>query len=511
MTKIEIAIHENVVSVINKLKNCEDSVIDLYVPENAVIFESNLNLKLIRFWSDSLNKVINFNTDDENGQSMLLSLEEKPETINYDDQETEVSLLEENAVTKKMKLPKFKLFSIKKNKAVIFGVLVSGVLLLLFFLLKHYVNMPKADIKIIVNSEPLTRSVQIKVKNGESSSSEKKLLKGITVEAIFEDKITMQTTGEKIIGEKAKGKVIISNKTADDKLFKKGTTLIYDEDDKEYEYVTLKEVEVPARTEVPDLDPETPADVIITWGESDPVEVEAKLIGKKYNLEKDKNLDIKDQKSSEFEAEVKEEIKGGKEETVKVVSQKDIDTIKLTLLENSQENALRALTAAVTGNQKLINGSTKTAVLKETFSNKLDDETDDLTLTQSFIIKGLTYEPKDLNELIDILVKDYVKEGYVLSDRERTINVEVLGNTETAVLSETEADIQVTLKTYIITDISEEKLKSELMGKKVSEAQKIIGGIKNIKTYEIHLNPNIPFMNFVPKDASRINLVIERE
>ena len=124
---------------------------------------------------------------------------------------------------------------------------------------------------------------------------------------------------------------------------------------------------------------------------------------------------------------------------------------------------------------------------------------------------GLTHLSKDLNDLLDELVEEFIPEGYVLSDKEREVSAEVLGNSTDSILNSSEADIQVTLKTFIVTDIDENQLKDDLKGKSPQEAQKIIGGIRNINSYEFNLTKGIPFFSKVPTDKDKINISIERE
>ena len=87
----------------------------------------------------------------------------------------------------------------------------------------------------------------------------------------------------------------------------------------------------------------------------------------------------------------------------------------------------------------------------------------------------------------------------------------MLGNTGTTELNTTKADIQVTLKTFVVPDITEENLMEQIKGKSVSETQKILGSIRNIKTYEFKLSPKIPIFGKVPTDENRIHITIERE
>jgi len=125
--------------------------------------------------------------------------------------------------------------------------------------------------------------------------------------------------------------------------------------------------------------------------------------------------------------------------------------------------------------------------------------------------QGLTYFEDDVARLVDKMSDGFIPEGFKLSDKEKEIDTKVLGQTDTSVLNDTEVDLQVTLKTFVVPSIDEEELKNELAGKNVEEAKKVLGSIQNVKTYEFRLTPNIPFLQKVPKNTDKIFVTIERE
>jgi len=76
------------------------------------------------------------------------------------------------------------------------------------------------------------------------------------------------------------------------------------------------------------------------------------------------------------------------------------------------------------------------------------------------------------------------------------------------VVSSTEADIQVTVKTYVMPNVTEAGLKKDLAGKSAEDAQKVLGSIPNVDSYEFKVTPGIPFFQKVPKDLNRIIVTI---
>jgi len=116
-----------------------------------------------------------------------------------------------------------------------------------------------------------------------------------------------------------------------------------------------------------------------------------------------------------------------------------------------------------------------------------------------------------LDELLDSLLDEFVPEGFELSKQNREVNVEILGNTDATTLSTTKSDLQVTLKSFILPQLDEAKIKSDLVGKKLSEAERILGGIRNVKSYEINTSFKIPFFSRMPGKPENITLTIKKD
>ena len=71
MTKIELQQTDNVLSVINKIKEMPDLNIELEIPEESVLFENILNLRLIQQQADKIEKSVTFTTQDEYGNVLI--------------------------------------------------------------------------------------------------------------------------------------------------------------------------------------------------------------------------------------------------------------------------------------------------------------------------------------------------------------------------------------------------------------------------------------------------------
>ncbi len=531
MTRLELEIHDDVVSALTKIKSINDEGIDLIIPEGSILFDSIINLKLLKKESDKALKVIHFETKDEIGITLLEMLEgeETTDTLtNFEEvvspdqdqeqrsenvgefQDSEVN--QQHTVKSKFKKLSFSMpsnmFNKSKNKLIwIVGLVLVGAIG--FGIFTYISKLPRASIDLIVNSETLTKSIQIKVRNGVSTSASDKIVRGLVVSTNTTVTTSAPTTGQKFIGNKATGTIKIFNKTTEPKTFKKGQVVIYSGKSKDLNFTLDEEVTIPSRTETPPADPLSGSPTV-TWGENT-VDVHSDNIGPDYNISSSQDLEVKGQKSSDFTAVNTESFTGGTSKSVKIVLQADKTKLSADTAKTITEQAQTDLLAKVANGQKYIQGSVKSTISSETFNKNVNDETDTLQLTQTITAEGLIYYQTDMDRLLDQLVKDFIPKGFALSDKERETSVQVLGSTATTVLNNNEADLQVTLKAFIIPDITEDKIKQDIMGMTPQQANDYLNNINNVKSFALSITPTVPFFTNIPKDLDRIDVSIERQ
>ena len=512
MTKIELEIHDNIITTLSKIRDINDSGIDIVIPQGSVLFENILNLKLIEKYAEEREISIQMSTESDVGNNLLSMLNGKSGAETFttslpteeENLAAQIDALETGVVTpstkKGFRIPKVSLPKLNIIKIRTFVVLLP--LLIVLGYIFAGLRFPRANIKISVHSQPLTRSITIKVKANTETDSEQKILKGQTLSVSMDGFKEIDTTGEKLVGEKAQGEITVYNKTDTEIELDEGDELSYKGKSTDLVYYLKDSVTVPARE-----DPLDPADPIIP-GEAT-VEIVASDIGESYNIDGNSNLEFEKYKKSEVEGKCKEDIDGGMSEIVKIVSEEDKTTLSDQLISETTSSAETDIKKQASSKQSVIDGSTQSSVTNESFSYEVDNETDKLSLTQSVYAEGLMYSKEELDSLLDGMVEDLIPEGFVLSEKDREVNIEVLGNSTSSILSSTEADLQVTLKAQVVPDIKEESLKEQLQGKGSKEVEKILGSVKNVKSYEFKLSPSIPFFQKVPKNVRKINISIE--
>lgn len=503
MQKIELEIYDNLVEAISKIANSADSEIELVFPQGSVLFENLLNLRILKAEAERLSKNISFISNDPAGIVLISKLDGLDDVVIEDSKNLEMQSVSKSG----FKLPNISFPSLNfgsfKGFKLIFSIILA--LVLAAFVAAGYLyiqRVPKATVSIVVNSQPLIRSIEMSVVKDASNSSAKKEIKGISNSSTYTKTLVKPTTGTKLVGKKAKGEIKIFNRTVEEVSLEDGHEVYFDD----YTFVLLDDVTIPPATEE---DPEVIGSPLIP-GEAT-VKVESLEIGSSQNIDKDEEITIDDYKKSQLVAKSTKDFSGGSAENINVVSQTDLDNIRAELLQEITQESEESLLGKSLGDTKMIPGSFVTTVISEVYSAKLNDETDEIELEMTVQSVGLSYSIKDVERVMEELVSDFIPDGFELSDKDSEINIEILGNSETTVLSSTRADLQVTLKTFVVTQVDEEKLTEQLAGKSLVEAQKILGGIRNIKTYSLNIDPSIPFFRKLPSSSSNVSIEIIRE
>ena len=507
MIKIELEQTDNVLSVINKIKETGDLNIELTIPEESVLFENIINLKLIQQQADKMEKSVDFITDDEFGNILIdilsgKDIERLPEDFGENDGYEKKKLLS----LPKIHIPFFKIKPPSLGGAKKAFILIPLILLSLVGAFIYYGNTaPRAKATITVGAQPYTRSITIKVKADGTTNKEEMVLLGTALSTSVQETSEKDTTGSKTVGEKAKGEITFYNKTSSKIKLEKGDKLIYGGKSTDLVYTLNEDVEIPESTPQDPLDPAS----LLNPGEAK-ADIVATAIGDTYNLDDGKSFEIDDYKKSELEGKNKEKISGGSSKDIKIVTQEDLDSLSQELKTKSIQKAEESIKSKLGLGQKLIAGSVKTSVSSESFSAKVDDEKDKISLTQTAGGEALVYNEIDLNNFINDYFKGVIPEGHYMPDKDKKTTVNVLGQSASSVLTSKEADIQVTLSSIIIPDIKEEDVKENLKGKTNDEARQVIDGLKNVESYEFNISPVVPFFSKVPKNADKIEVVINK-
>lgn len=512
MEPLELNINEDIVDVLKKIRNFEGSDVTLNIPENSVIFENILNLKLIKKEAEALNKMVTFETHDEFGKNMVESLEGTDSAMASDDSgfvthenvkiQSAPQTISAPKKSFKFSMPKFGAGPKLIIPAVLLLVL-GGVFFFFFWVL------PKASVDIVVSSEALVKSITIKMSSGAPSVDTKsRLLPGKTTTGQASGSDTIDATGSKTVGEKATGEVTIFNKTDSDKKFTKGTTISLITSKEALKFTLDADVTVPKQTTTTDT--QNPPVTTRDPGKKT-VKVTAFDFGTKYNLAEDKDFKIGTSDVDDYIANNEDDFTGGSSKTVKAISQEDKDKLSTQLFDKLKSEALASIKQKLSSDQKLLESTVKYQKSSEAFDKNVGDTADKLTLTQQVSGSGLYYQQSDLQKLLDELLTESIPGGFELSKKDSNTEVGVL-DTITGTTAPTDINLEVKIRALVVPKLDSEKIKRDLKGKKIDEAKNYLSEIKNIKSYTINIWPRITtLIGRLPGNESKIEVNVKKE
>lgn len=256
------------------------------------------------------------------------------------------------------------LFSGKKGKMgtrnpVILG---GGAAVLALFLLAGGVyaygqQSYRSEITLWLRSTPLELTQEFPITTGTASQTGT-LTAEVLTESVTVDK-EVPTTGTKIIGDPAKGKVTLYNKTSQPKTFPSGTKLTVDK----MIFTLDGEVQIASSSAI---------NGGIMFGAAD-TNVTAVAIGPEGNIGKEKTFTVANFDTSSYEAKNKEALSGGSKREIQAVAQKDIDTATRELQTAAKEQ-LRATITNQASDTALVFFTETTRTTSTEVSTKIGEE-----------------------------------------------------------------------------------------------------------------------------------------
>ncbi len=374
----------------------------------------------------------------------------------------------------------------------------SGVLALLLIGMIFMAVAGKAEILLTLNQRPLSKDLNITLDPTLSESNFENLtLKSEIVNGDFSFNQTNETTGTTLVGEKAKGKIQIANKSDGVKTFAAGTNLssgnlrfTLDDD----VTVASSSVEVKRGEEVK------------TYGTSE-ANVTAVKIGAESNIPTETKLAVGDFSDNTYEAYSIGAFSGGSSRELRVVSESDQSQLLAEVKKKILENAAQKFKddSAADGQKTFISTGNLT-VSEANYSSKVGDETKTLTLDLNAQVQAIAYQNQDLRPLADYVLNDLVPEGFTMVNKDP----EILSAVDTTA-SGSSVVIAANISSKAIPKLDLEALRSEIMGQSLSSAEAILNSKGEIKSYSINLIPQAmhSFWKKIPGKANNITITVE--
>lgn len=342
---------------------------------------------------------------------------------------------------------------------------VVGAFFLLLLAAGYLFFLHQAEIKLSTKKENFSSKIDFII--GGSSGIGKKFAHNFSL------KTSIDTSGEKVVGEKAEGEVTIYNGSFEKREITTSDQLIAKE---EVLFVVLENVTIPAATTSANLD----AGVVTKVYGKKNIRLRAVNIGAEGNLNDGTKLLFKGVAEDELYALANGDFSGGFKKTVQVFSDADKKKLEKKALELVKKEVRQVFEKEHETDDFLFLDTLEIKSKKSSFSAEVDEEVDKVELTYSG--RGEVYFiPRDT--LINKVQKDKLTDKEFVEDT-FTLKKIVLEKKNTGKYT-----YSAIAGGLVQRFIDKEKILKSIKGKLLKSAGEIIATERNIETYQIQTKP----------------------
>jgi len=401
-------------------------------------------------------------------------------------------------IKSRLKMPHFPAFKklIPARIPLIFSTFFVFLLVALVLIFLLWWRLPKAEVALFIRPQVSEEEYTIKLNPSLMEIDKENLaLPAKNIETVLEEEKTANTTGTKLIGEKAKGKVTIYNRTSSEKTFNSGTEIIgpgglkFNLNDK---VTVASESAGSDYTRIP--------------GKAE-IEVTASTIGTESNLASGSEFAIANFSKSDYVAKNEAAFAGGVSREVQVVAKKDQEKVLAELTDELKNKALGNLSDRVVAGEKLVEESLSSKVVDKKYDKNVDEEGDELTLRLKIKFSALAYDEEEFKKLIEEKIANAVPEGYEFRGEDSEV-----GFSLKEVTQEGAAIFIAHFRANFYPKLDVESIRNGLVGKKPEIGEAYLQMMPGIDSFEVKIYPPLPAkLATFPRVASHIRIEVRRE
>jgi hypothetical protein len=364
----------------------------------------------------------------------------------------------------------------KERTPLVIGLALGLVFIVGGIAIAAYWYLPRAEVVLFVEPKVLEKEFEIKLDPELSAAEPANLaLPADLVEAEIEGEKTIETTGTKLIGDPAKGEVTIFNRTEGSKEFTAGTVISGPGD---LDFSLDDDVTVASESAGPDYT-KIPGKATVA--------VTAVKIGTEGNLAADSEFSIADFSTADYIAKNESAFTGGTSREVAVVSEEDQENLLSALTEELKQKAVGELSQTLSPDTKLLEESLEVLVVRKNYSQEIDEEADQLTLSLNSKISALAYKEEDFKNLIEDQIRETIPSGFEFKREESEISFELIDVEEDG-----SARFTSVLKANLLPKLNLEEIKKNLAGKYPELGELYLDNLPNVVGFEAKITPHLP-------------------
>lgn len=447
---------------------------------------------------------------EESPEEVTVDKDEGPvihDRLGGEDEETETieETVEETPVSKKHNTSPLAMFgSMKKRMTVLFaflGRLPGGGKVVLIFplilaivlgIVAYYIFALKATAILTVNPKKVSKSQAITFLTDGATDFDKNIINTGIVSISLDGKLTVSTTGDKQVGDKAKGSVTLYSRLQQSKTFTAGTVI---SGPNNTTFALDKAVTVASSSADASATPTTAT-----------VNVTAKDIGKEANLPSGTKFSVDTYDIGDVVAKNDTAFSGGSKKDVTVVAQADIDKLTQELPKTLEDKAKSESDSKVSSGEEALPLFVNVSFDKKTFDKKVSEEAKTVTLTATVTYEKLSYKKATL---VDFSKKLLAKDILDMALSKDGLTYEVQDVKQDAKKGTTAT---VVANASLVPKIDQGALAGKIAAQSFVDAETMLKKLPQVKDVAITLSPNFSFLpHLLPRMAKNITITISDE
>lgn len=348
-----------------------------------------------------------------------------------------------------------------------------------------------ASILISLKTEPITTKVELTLDaNASQTDADKGILKVSKVTEEVSGQLEGETTGTKIVGDRAKGKVTIYNATSGEKTFKAGTVL---SGPRGLNMTLDNDVTVASSSGSSLLNTQ--------WGNTS-ADVTATNIGQESNLPPKTEFMVANFDKKSYVASNEELFTGGTSREIQAVSKEDQARLERLLSKSLQQQAVDAIKAKQQSGRQLVSVGEPT-VKEKIYSAKIGEEARNITLQMKVTAQALEYLTSDLLPIAQQRLQELIPDGALLLEEKTTIDPQDIVASNSATVQ-----LRALLSSERILPVDKKFLADQVKGVTIAQATSLLKERTNIASSDVVIEPFLAKLLFgkLPMNVDQITI-----
>lgn len=369
--------------------------------------------------------------------------------------------------------------------------ILAGVILLVLLggLGSFYWYFPKASIVLKVSPQVLEKDFTINLDPSLTTADKENLiLPAKEIQTTVKQEKSKTTTGTKLVGDKAKGKVVVYNRTSKEKTLEAGVE-INGANDLAF---TLNEKVIVAS--------ESAGSDYVTIPGKVEVGVTAVKIGTEGNLASGSEFSIGNLAKSDFVAKNESSFAEGSSREIQSVAKEDQDQLLADLQKELEAKAVEDLKTKLSFGQKLVEESLTTQIVEKTFSQKIGDEADKISLSLQIKAIALSFSEDEFKQLAEVEIRSLVPADFDYDPSRTEINFQSQESGKKGIFAFT-----ASFKADLVPKLDLENIKKNLLGKKPVIGQIYLDNLPHVDSFEVQITPR-----WLPESIATFPRVLKR-